>query len=63
MTPPDADPSEGGMDMDMTDSDPAAFEAWMKTFREGQVRQAKKNPMLRERLIQLAEEARKEGVI
>ena len=63
LTPSDADASEGGFDFDSTDNSPEAMEAWMKTFREGQVKQVQKNEVLRERLIQIANEARDEGII
>ena len=63
LTPPDADVSEGGMDMDQAVTEPEQMKEWMDNYRQGQIKQAKKNEKLRDRLIQIGREASADGVI
>ena len=63
LTPPDLDPSEGGFDMDIAAMDEDEMEAHMKRFQAGQVKLAKSNPMLGDRLISIGREAMLDGII
>ena len=57
------DPSEGGFDMDIAAMDKDEMEAHMKRFQAGQVKLAKSNHKLGDRLISIGREARLDGII
>ena len=55
--------SEGAWDVDTWSDKPEDIARVMQEVKEGQIKQAKKNVKLRERLIAIAKEAAKNGVI
>ena len=57
------DPSEGGFDMDIAAMDKDGMDTNMKRFQAAKVKLAKNNPKLGNRLISIAREARKDGII